>query len=148
MAGAHANKLGQAQFEGVISEYVKEMTATEQAGFDAEMKKLGDKSDTRLQAVANFLGANLPPEQVAALRAAATSADAIMGLEALMNRNANPQPRNDPPAPVTRKTRDEITALMATSAYSGRPNERNPAIVSEVDKWFEDQAALDAKGTK
>ena len=141
MVGAFENKIGQEAFNGVIKTYVEQMTADEDARYTAEMEKMGANAGDRLAKVSNFIASQVPADQAAILRQMVTTADAVAAFEALMNRNANPQPRADPPPVSQRKTKAEIEALMATPAYSGRPSERNPAVIAEVDKWFEDEAA-------
>lgn len=145
MKGAHANGLGQAAFEGVISDYVAEMTADEDTRTAAEVAKLGSNAETRLGAISAYLSANLPAEQADVLRSMATTADAVLAFEALMNKGAQIQPRSPAPAAPTRKSHAEIIQLMNSKGYSGRPNERDQAIVDEVDAWFEAEAAAKAK---
>lgn len=144
---AHANGLGQAAFEQVVTDYVAGETAKAEA-FEAEQRAaLGSNAETRLKTLGNWLDSSLPADQAAAVRAMATTAAAVAGLEALMNDRAAPKPRMPAAPAVVRKTREEITALMATKEYRGKPSERNPAVVKEVEDWFAADAAEKAKKT-
>lgn len=135
--GAHANGVGQKAFEGIIADYVAEVQRVDTENYAAEVAKLGSNVESRLQTLSNWIGASLPGPQAEALRAMTVSAGAVQALEALMNRGATPRPRVDPPQAAQRKTRPEIEALMASKEYAGRPNERNPAVIAEVEAWFE-----------
>lgn len=127
--------VGQAGFEAAVSEYVKEMTADANATEAAERAKLGQNADARLTTVSNWVSSSLPAEQAAALMAGATTADAIVALETLMNARAAPAPRDPPPAAKTLKTKEEIRALMQKPEYYD-PKKRDPAVVKEVDDWY------------
>jgi len=142
---AHANGMGQAAFEATIKDYVEGESARAEE-YEAEQKKLlGSNADQRLKALGTWLDSSLPPEKANALRAMATNADAVAGLEELMNSKAKIPPRGDPPAPKPAKTKDEIRKLMQSDAYRGTPEQRDPAVVKEVEAFFAAEAAAKTK---
>jgi hypothetical protein len=87
--------LSQAQVSKVVAGWATADAAEKKATVDAanevfttEMKKLGDgdAATKRLEAVSNWASANLTKDQAAALLMSATSADAVMAIEALIQK--------------------------------------------------------------
>lgn len=143
--GAHANGLGQAAFEGVIKDYVEgEITRTTNDAAQ-ERAKLGSNGATRLTEVSKWVKSSLPEAQARAVLAGATTADAVIGLEALMNARAGVKPRDNPPPAVVLDSKQDIEKLMQTKAYSGKAHERDPAVIARVEKYF---AAVNAANVK
>lgn len=145
MTGAHANGIGQEAFNGVIKTYVEQMTTDATTSEAAERAKLGTNAADRIKAVETWVSGSLSQQEAAALMAGATTADAVIALEKLMNARAPTAPRDPPPPVNTGKTEAQIRDLMNTPAYSGKAHERQQAVIDEVTKWFQDQAAAKAK---
>ena len=82
----------------------------------------------------------IQPTTAAAVREMATNAKAVEGLEKLMNARATTAPRVPPPPPKQGKTKEEITELMKSDKYRGKPSQRDPAVVKEVNDWFKAEA--------
>jgi hypothetical protein len=135
--------LGQEGFAKIVSDWAEAEKADSDTYFNEQQAKLGANVETRSSTLSTWLDSNLPKEEAAALRSALSSAEVFTALERLMNKGSNAAPRSEP-TQVQRATKAEIDSLMASKAYSGRQNERDPAVIAKVDKWFEEEAALEA----
>jgi hypothetical protein len=141
--GAFDAGIGQEGFNGLVTKWLEADEQAAQSYFDEQDKLIGQNRETRASAIATWLDSSLPAEQAAALRSVSTNADVFKALEALMNKGAAPAPRTD--VPVTKgDTLEEIQKLMSTPAYNGRRDQRDPAVVARVDKFFEEQAKKEA----
>jgi hypothetical protein len=133
--------IGQAGFEKVVSDYATELKKLDDASYDAAIKAIGDNAEGRIKNVSTWLDGKLPTTQAGALKNLLTSADALLGLEQLMNAGVVTPPRDTVPAAPARKSEAEIRSLMASPGYSGKPHQRDPKVIEEVTKWFADQEA-------
>jgi hypothetical protein len=136
------NGMGQAAFSAIITDYAAALKAADDASYDAAMAAIGADATGRIANVSTWLDGKLPKEQAESLKALAADANALLGLERLMNAGASPAPRVDPPPPVARKTHAEIRALMSTPAYSGKAKERSADVIKEVTDWFAEEERL------
>lgn len=137
--------IGQAGFEAVLTDYAAELRAADEKATADAKGVIGDNADGRITAVSTWLDGKLPKEQADALKLAVGDGHAMLGLEKLMNAGVNQAPPVPPPPPVTEKSYDEIRKLMQSPAYSGKPSERNAAVMKEVTDWFAAQEAKKAK---
>ncbi len=136
MKGAHANKVGQAAFDAIVGDYVASETAKADAFEQEQRTALGPQADTRLKALGTWLDSSLDAEEAAAVRGTMTTAKGVEALEKLMNARVTTAPRDDPPPPVAKDTKEAIEAIMKTPAYRGKESERDPAVIKRVDDWF------------
>ena len=101
-------------FMGLLAKYRAAEYAPLYAQSKAEMKALGSAADSRIANIDRVLGSRLPADQADALRAAATTANGVKALEALL------QPRGmktSPPTPApTEKSVDQELADYYNSA--------------------------------
>lgn len=147
---AHEAGLDQDAFARVSTTMLTEAKKMADANIAAEKNKLGDKADARISAVNAWLGTALPVGQAKALAGMATTADAVAALETLMKSGARRtgSEAGQPGTGTTRKTRQQIEELMSTPAYNGKPNQRDPKVIAEVDAWFAEEAKLNPKDRK
>jgi hypothetical protein len=136
--------IGQEGFTKIVTDWIEGEVSAGEAYYTEQRAAIGTNVEQREQAISAWLGSNLPEDEAEALRGIATNAKAFHALERLMNKGGAAPPVPPPPA-VTRKSEQEIRALMNSKAYMGKTGERNPAVVKEVDDWFEEQARLDAQ---
>lgn len=135
---AFAAGRGQAFFDEQVGAYVAAMTEKAEAATTEEMKKLGSTAEKRVAAVGEWLNKSLPAPLYEAFKGVVTTAAAVEALEALMaGKGGAPAPRGNAPVAPARKTKAEIEAIMQSKAYSGKQSERDPAVIKEVEAWFE-----------
>src|SRR5262245_59006070 len=76
--------LGNEQFSQAIGDYLVSYAAADQGRLDDEMKRLGDGAQGRVEAVGLWLDKNMPKEQAAAVKQAATNAEMVVAIEQLI----------------------------------------------------------------
>lgn len=93
-------KQAASEFMGALAKYQAAEFAPMYAESKAQMKQLGSAADSRIANVDRALTSRLPADQAAALKAAATTANGVKALEALL------QPRGMKPPTPTPSTTD------------------------------------------
>jgi len=133
--------IGQEGFQKIVTDWTEAEKAAADTYFEEQQKALGANAEPRLAALSTWLDGSLPKTEAEALRSISTNATVFQALERLMNKGGVTAPRDEAVPTKTGKTREEIKALMASKEYSGKPHERNPAVIKEVDDWFATNAA-------
>jgi hypothetical protein len=143
-AAAHKAGMAPEAFSEAMTQYVTLSLAAEEEAYTAEMAALGEGAKERINRLNSALGASLPAELASALAASATSAASVKAIEKLLESGGRQAPAGDQTNTPPRKSKAEIEAVMNTPEYYDH-RKRNAAIVAEVDKWFEDEAAQKRK---
>lgn len=91
-------KAAAAEFMGAMAKYKAAEFAPLYAQSKAEMKSLGSTADSRVANIDRVLGSRLPADQAAAIRAAATTANGVKALEALLSPRGMKPPTPTPSA--------------------------------------------------
>ena len=90
---AHAAGMSQGDFSKLVGDYATDQVKAfeaQTAAFTAEMGKLGDKAQSRIDGATQFLKAKLPASQFEAIQAAVTTAAGVEAIEALMKIASGP----------------------------------------------------------
>lgn len=87
---AHEVGLGPQQFNKAFAGYLDIVAQTQAASVASEQSRLGPNAEQRLEAVGNFLTANVEKRQAMALRNSLGNADAFAAVEALIARSGDP----------------------------------------------------------
>lgn len=133
---AHERKLRQDDFEELVQFYATALTPD----LEAEKQALGENADQRLDALGNWIGANVPQQYHNALIGMMNRHENIEAMEAIMKLTV---PQNLPKSTETSTTSSnepiseaEAMRLMASPEYMD-PLARNPEVVKQVDAYFQ-----------
>jgi hypothetical protein len=133
---AFERELGQDDFDELVSFYA----STFLPDIDAEVAKLGDGADVRLDAINRWVGANVPEEHFGAMKSIMTTAANVEVIEAIMKLTvpSSMPGQNGETNAVTPdvKTKEDILNLMQSSNYMDTINRDKGAAV-EIDAWFQ-----------
>lgn len=134
---AHEAGLDDKQFQGVLSQYADAEIARIDAAARAEMEKLGDTAQDRVDAVSKFAQASFPEEEFAAVAQVASTAAGVAALERIMKMaqetgvsdlgGGEPVQAGD--------TLEEIQKLMDTPEYFD-PARRKKEVTDRVAAFF------------
>lgn len=133
----------QERFDGFVKAwYEAEQTEIKELR-DEQLALLGKDEatvNTRLTTLSGAVQRMLPAPEAKALMDMATTADAVKAIERLVNKT--PTSTRDA---VTMQPKDDaatISKLMASDAYMGREDQRDPEVIARVDKFFADGGTL------
>lgn len=133
----HALGYGQEEFQAGIDTYVKGLIA-KQPDRQAEIAKLGEKGQQRIERVSLWAQATLSDESYNALNKALSSASGIVALEELMAKTGEPvisSGSGSGSAPM--KTVSDLKQMQNDPRY-WHPVKRDPAFVAEVQKHYKE----------
>ena len=136
--------INQEGFNQLLDIYATQQLAEMEAAKEAEpariaeeMAKLGDNAKQRVDNVGSWVRANMSAEHAAGLTDIATSADAVMALEALIQKTRNaPQATATAAAPVG-MTKDDALAMRYVKDDNGEPMMRNPEYARKANAALE-----------
>jgi len=133
---AKANGMSQEEYDDGIHAYV-EMIQAEQTDIPAEMEKLGENAEARLDAVNAWASQSFPPQEFEAIQySLGTSAEGIEALERMMEMVQNSGVRSEQFAqPEKQLTMADARAMMNDKRYFD-PRYRDEAYVKKVDAAF------------
>ena len=134
---AHEAGLDDKQFQNVLSEYADAEIARADATARAEMEKLGDTAQDRVDAVSKFAQASFPEEEFAAVAQVASTAAGVAALERIMKmaQETGVQDLGGGEPPKTADTLEDIQKLMDTPAYYDAAR-RDKAVMDRVAAFF------------
>lgn len=90
---AHAAGMSQSEFSKLVGDYAADQVKAyeaQAAAFSAEMQKLGEKAQTRIDGAAKFLKSKLPAAQFEAIQGAVQTAAGVEAVETLMKIASGP----------------------------------------------------------
>lgn len=137
---AHKAGIPQAAFNEAIADYAERAQAQMKEQTDIEVKALGDNAKGRIAALNSALGQRLPTALAQALAASINTAKGIEAIEQLLASGRRTTGTPQSAAPV--KSRADIEKMMADKRYTGKPQDRDPQFIAEIDKWWQDQAKI------
>ncbi|HCI98537.1 MAG TPA: hypothetical protein DHV74_02645 [Sulfitobacter sp.] len=105
-------KQAASEFMGALAKYQAAEFAPMYAESKAQMKQLGSRADSRISDVDRALTSRLPADQAAALKAAATTANGVKALEALLQPRGMKTSSTIPTSPKT--VDDELAEYYST----------------------------------
>jgi hypothetical protein len=129
--------LSNERFAELAKGYVEAEAAKADARYEEQMNALGTDRDAvkaRMGTLGTALTRMLPKEQASALVSLAVNADAVKAIEALVNRAPKGAGTTTPPPAAD--SWETISALMNSDAYMGREDQRDPAVVARVERFF------------
>jgi hypothetical protein len=132
----------QDKFEGFVKAWAEAEEAEIVAVKEEQMALLGKDETavkTRLGTLAGALQRMLPAEEANALMGAATSAGVVKALERFVNKTPSGR---EVAVPDSKDSPEAIAALMKSDAYMGREDQRDPAVIARVDKFFAEGGTL------
>lgn len=134
---AHKVGLGNEQFSQAIGDYLISYADADQKRMDSEMARLGDGAKGRVEAVALWLDKNLPKEQSAAIKQAATNADLVVAIEQLIAKATGKSVINTDGNQLLpgKMTQEKLNQMMADPRYYD-PMKRDPEFVRQVEAGF------------
>lgn len=106
----------------------------EQPNLDAEIEKLGDNANARIEAVALWSQKNLPEEFGPEIMRMGETAEGVQLLEHIMNTISDENVGGDAQA-VAGLTQDDLNTMMRDPRYWDN-RQRDPAFVKQVDEGF------------
>lgn len=128
------NGYGQAEFAKGLEMFEKAVSQTA-PDFDAEMKKLGDNANARVEAAALFARQFFPEEQMPAVERLTETAEGLMALELVMSKLKSPSV-NSTSNSIGQVTLDELTSMMKDERYWNQAR-RDPNFVKQVNEGFQ-----------
>ena len=126
--------LSQSEFEEGLSK-VFEVINANQPDFDAELEKLGDNANARIEAASLFSQNFFPSEHMPAIERLTETADGLIALEFIMDQFKSPSV-NTSSNPVDQITEDSLRAMMQDERY-WNPARRDMGYVRQVDEGFQ-----------
>jgi len=105
-----------------------------QPDLDAEIQKLGDNANARLEAVALWAQKNIPSDFQNEIMRLGESAEGVQLLEHMMNAMSDENIGGEGNAP-TGLTQDDLNTMMRDPRYWDN-RQRDPAFVKQVDEGF------------
>lgn len=137
MVRSAAHELGMKPdaFQKFVGEYFAAEEKAASEAYETELKQLGTDEQAirkRTGELAAAIQRTLPEAEAKAVIALTTSADAVRGLERLINRTPAP---STPVTPVAKDDWATIEKLMNSDAYMGHTPD--PAVVKRVTQYFE-----------
>lgn len=106
----------------------------EQPNLDAEIEKLGDNANARIEAVALWSQKNLPEQFGPEIMRMGETAEGVQLLEHIMNTISDENVGGDAQA-VAGLTQDDLNTMMRDPRYWDN-RQRDPAFVKQVDEGF------------
>ena len=131
---SYENGFSQQEFEDGINMVMKTINAN-MPDLDAEMEKLGDNAEARIEAVALFTKQFFPEEHMESIEILAETANGIKTLEFLIEKMKSPSVNNESD-PVDQITEDSLKAMMSDERY-WNPARRDMGYVRQVDEGFQ-----------
>ena len=126
--------LGQAEFERGLQMYY-DAISKDQPDYDAEIKKLGDNANARIEAATLFANQFFPEEHLSSIERLAETADGLMALEFIMEKMRTPSV-NSPSTSASRITEESLREMMQDERY-WHPARRNQDFIKEVNSGFQ-----------
>jgi hypothetical protein len=132
---------GQAGFDEMVSHFMKneiarvqaEETAAEET-FQTEMKKLGERSNERIESTKSYLQKNLSADQFKAIEMIATTAAGVEAIEVLMGLSKDSAPKVPGASPSGISVSEaDLSAMMDDPRYY---RDRDPEFVQKVADGF------------
>lgn len=133
---AYEQGLDQEGFRAGIDAYVQARLGGE-PDLQAEVARLGENSQERIERAVNWTKANLTQASFDAIADAMQTAEAFQALEELMEKAGEPRfSKGEPSKAPSAKSRDEVVAMMNDERYWHHAK-RDPAYVKQVQALLE-----------
>ena len=133
---AHSQGLDQSGFEAGIQAY-QQAVANVAPNFDAEMKKLGEDANTRIDAIKAWSDSSLSETAQGYLAQMATTAEGVTAIEELMALSAkSANVVSDQPSVASVPTMEELQELMNSPGYWDHSGKRDMELVRKVEEGF------------
>ena len=131
------NGYSQDEFEKGIDLYVQNFSGMQDEGpdFNAEMGRLGDNAQSRVDAVSKFVYKNFKEDQIPALERFCETADGIIALEQMMSNGTEAQVITNQANTVPELNEMQLREMMKDDRYHN-PTKRDPNFVRKVDEGF------------
>ena len=130
---AYENGFSQDQFKEGIEKFA-EFTQDKGIDVEAEMSKLGDNAQARIDTVSMFANQFFPEEVIPAIERLCQGHDGIIALEAIMNAVKDPSMTGDTNVTAT-TTEADLQEMMRDERY-WNPSRRDNNFVKQVDEGF------------
>lgn len=130
---AFENGYSQEEFEQGIKMYAEAATAN-QPDLDAEIKRLGDNANTRIQATSMFAAKFFPKDVMPAIERMCETAEGVMALEVIMDamKDGSFSGQTQPASAITEQS---LREMMQDERYHN-PVKRDPFFVKQVEDGF------------
>lgn len=130
---AFENGMSQDEFAEGIKIYMDAVNA-DMPDFDAEVGKLGDNANARIESVSLFANQFFPQEHMSAVERMCETAEGVQALEFIME-NLQQQSPNSVSQPVSQINETELQQMMLDDRYHN-PAKRDANFVRQVDEGF------------
>lgn len=130
---AFENGMSQDEFSEGINVYM-EALAADAPDFDAEVGKLGDNANARIESVSLFANQFFPQDHMSAVERMCETAEGVQALEFIME-NMQQQSPNSSSQAVAQVSESDLQQMMLDDRYHN-PAKRDAGFIKQVEEGF------------